>query len=305
MTAHLLRAVDRDRQTIVAAGRWRAPSISASATAERTAFRILSRVSLAESSFTVAIVPLASSTRSVVPASRSTTVTGTWPAARVPVREQSSSALWIISLRYNLDHAHDQRPSAGSTGETGLPGVRRRVRRNASVSRDSLSVIVVSSGAGGAKVVERLKNGEDFAALAREISTDPTANQGGYMGKLDPAKLRPELQEALQGVGQGQRSAIARMPGGYAILKVLADAPNLNPQDAQPNRLQALTGAGAVCPTLDLPVSPKPFSPFPVFPSRTDGITICTRRARFAGRPLYQLSISRKPIWPGRPSRLR
>ena len=100
------------------------------------------------------------------------------------------------------------------------------------------------------KVVERLNNGEDFAALAREMSTDPTANQGGYMGKLDPAKLRPELQEALRGIGQGQRSAIARMPAGYAVLKVLANAPNLNPQDAQPNRLQALMGAGAVRPTL-------------------------------------------------------
>jgi hypothetical protein len=130
-------------------------------------------------------------------------------------------------------------------------GLISSVGQDAFVSREiPLSVIVVSSEPEARKLVERLRSGEDFAALAREMSTDPTANQGGYMGKLDPAKLRPELQEALRGVGQGQPSAIAKMPSGYAILKVLAEAPNVNPQDAQPNRLQALTGAGAVRPTL-------------------------------------------------------
>src|SRR5258707_187181 len=105
------------------------------------------------------------------------------------------------------------------------------VGQDASVSREiPLSVIVVSSEAEARKVVERLKNGEDFAALAREISTDPTANQDGYMGKLDPAKLRSELRETLQGVGQGQYSAITKISGGYAILKVLAEAPTVNPE---------------------------------------------------------------------------
>ena len=70
------------------------------------------------------------------------------------------------------------------------------------------------------------------------------------MGRLDPATLRSELQDALRGVEQGQRSAIVKIPRGYAILTVLSEAPKLNPEDAQANRLQALAGAGAVRPTL-------------------------------------------------------
>ena len=146
------------------------------------------------------------------------------------------------------------------------------VGQDVAVSREiPLSVIVVSSEPAARKLVERLRSGEDFAALAREMSTDPTANQGGYMGKLDPAKLRPELQEALRGVAQGQLSAIAKMPGGYAILKVLAEAPRVNLEEAQPNRLQALTGAGAVRPTLGPSGFTEALLAVSRFPNKPDG----------------------------------
>jgi peptidyl-prolyl cis-trans isomerase D len=51
------------------------------------------------------------------------------------------------------------------------------------------------------RILESLKKGEDFAALAKQKSTDATADDGGYMGKIDPATLRPELREALNGSG--------------------------------------------------------------------------------------------------------
>ena len=53
------------------------------------------------------------------------------------------------------------------------------------------------------QILENLKKGEDFAALAKQKSTDATADDGGYMGKVDPATLRPELREALKGVRPG------------------------------------------------------------------------------------------------------
>ena len=70
------------------------------------------------------------------------------------------------------------------------------------------------------RIMERLKKGEDFAELAAEKSVDPTSNQGGYLGKLDPTTLRPELRDALRGVRAGEISPIARIPEGYAILKI-------------------------------------------------------------------------------------
>jgi parvulin-like peptidyl-prolyl isomerase len=58
-----------------------------------------------------------------------------------------------------------------------------------------LLIIVVDSSTQADKVLQRLKNGEDFAALAKELSIDPTASDGGSMGRVNPAALRAELRD--------------------------------------------------------------------------------------------------------------
>lgn len=108
-----------------------------------------------------------------------------------------------------------------------------------------LRIIVVDSLAGVQQILERLKKGEDFASLAMEKSLDPTANQGGYLGTLDPAVLRPELRGSLKGIAPGQISPVVRIPEGYAILKVdRQDPPRAGGDDSK--GLLALTGPGAV-----------------------------------------------------------
>ena len=109
-----------------------------------------------------------------------------------------------------------------------------------------VAIILVASEVEARQVVARLKGGEDFAALARDKSTDPTASQSGYMGMLDPAKLRPELRDALRGLAPGQLSAITRIPAGYAILRILAEAPRSSLSGPDPGRAQALTAKGAI-----------------------------------------------------------
>src|SRR6202044_3268993 len=71
-----------------------------------------------------------------------------------------------------------------------------------------IGIIVVASEGEAAQVAAQLKNGDDFGTLARSKSTDPTANDAGYMGTMDPANLRPELRDALKGVARGQVSSI-------------------------------------------------------------------------------------------------
>ena len=42
-------------------------------------------------------------------------------------------------------------------------------------------------------VIERINGGEDFAAVAKEVSTDPgSAESGGDLGQLDPSTLVPQ-----------------------------------------------------------------------------------------------------------------
>ncbi|HVW12001.1 MAG TPA: FG-GAP-like repeat-containing protein [Bryobacteraceae bacterium] len=114
---------------------------------------------------------------------------------------------------------------------------------------EPLSIIVVASEAEANQVAAQLKAGADFGALAKKQSTDPTANDSGYMGVLDPANLRPELRDALHGVAPGQISGIAQIPTGYAILKVLKSPPaGSTPQAA---RALDLAGESAILPTPD------------------------------------------------------
>ena len=117
---------------------------------------------------------------------------------------------------------------------------------NASPKEVALQVIVVNTPEQADKVRERLKAGYDFAALAKEKSVDPTADSGGYMGRMDPATLRQELRDALKGVAPGQISAVTRIPSGYAILKVLPESKAAEIENAPKARLQALSAFGSV-----------------------------------------------------------
>jgi tetratricopeptide (TPR) repeat protein len=119
-----------------------------------------------------------------------------------------------------------------------------------SVSNEvTLQVIVVRSSEEAEQVLQRLNKSEDFAALAREKSIDPTASAGGYMGKFATADLRTELREALQGVAPGELSKVVRIPEGYAILKIISGPPT-SAKNTDPAETLALAARGTVKPML-------------------------------------------------------
>jgi hypothetical protein len=114
-----------------------------------------------------------------------------------------------------------------------------------------LGIIVTASQAEAVQVLGRLSRGEDFAEVARDKSVDPSSNDGGYLGALDPTQLRKELKSALVGLVPGQVSAIVRIPEGYAILKLLPKALDGNAPVKPPVTRQALSSAGSVRLTYD------------------------------------------------------
>lgn len=111
-----------------------------------------------------------------------------------------------------------------------------------------LSIIVTPTRAEAEKVLAALHSGGDFAAAAQNSSVDPTASSGGYLGMMDPENLRSELSAAVAGVMPGQLSAIVQIPSGYAILKVLPEAPGAS---APTQARQVVSGAGSVRLTYD------------------------------------------------------
>lgn len=69
---------------------------------------------------------------------------------------------------------------------------------------------------------QRLKNNEDFAALAKEFSDDPTsANLGGDMGWFPPETYGDRVAQTLQGLKQDEISEPFQTEAGWHVIQLL------------------------------------------------------------------------------------
>src|SRR4030095_3406312 len=107
----------------------------------------------------------------------------------------------------------------------------------------AMRIIVVGSEDEARRVVEQLKRGEDFAELAKKVSQDPSADNGGLIGRIAISGLRPELMKALGGVAIGQLSTVVQIPTGFAVIKVVPDS---EAAGANPLASRALVATGSV-----------------------------------------------------------
>ena len=150
-----------------------------------------------------------------------------------------------------------KRPSRSARWRTGLAvllfgiGVWPQTGRSSDADAFPVELLLVDTFEQATGLLNRLQKGEDFAALAHQYSIDPTASDGGYLGKVDPESLRLELRDALKGVGAGQLTGIVKVPAGYAILKRLRDAQTQEAGGADPARLLAVSSQASARLTLD------------------------------------------------------
>jgi len=108
-----------------------------------------------------------------------------------------------------------------------------------------LSIIVTSTAEEAEKVISDFKAGTDFGVLAKLKSIDSTADDGGYLGRLSPAQLQPELRNAVNAISAGQISPPFRVQNGFAVVTILSTAPHT--QDLTDRaQLNALIGTGAI-----------------------------------------------------------
>jgi peptidyl-prolyl cis-trans isomerase C len=92
----------------------------------------------------------------------------------------------------------------------------------AQIERESevrLRQILVPTEAEAKKVAERLENGEDFVAIAKEVSKDPSS-EGGVLGFVRLDALIAPVEDAVFALKVGQISKPVQTQFGWNIIKL-------------------------------------------------------------------------------------
>ncbi|NOZ06042.1 MAG: hypothetical protein GXP41_06780 [Chloroflexi bacterium] len=104
--------------------------------------------------------------------------------------------------------------------------------------------ILVKTKEEATKVIERLKAGEDFAAVAKDVSTDTgSKDKGGDLGWFPRGQMVKQFEDAAFALKPGQISDPVQTTFGFHIIEVL-EGPETRPLDAatlQSKRQAALT----------------------------------------------------------------
>lgn len=92
----------------------------------------------------------------------------------------------------------------------------------------TVSHILVADEATANAVKARLDAGEDFATVAKEVSTDPgSKDKGGDLGEVpsEGSGFVPEFEAAMKTLAAGQTSAPVKSSFGFHIIRVTAAKP--------------------------------------------------------------------------------
>jgi peptidyl-prolyl cis-trans isomerase C len=71
-------------------------------------------------------------------------------------------------------------------------------------------------------ILKRLKAGEDFDKVAREVSIGPEAARGGDLGFIEPGVMPEAIDRMVFSLPVGKLSSVAQSPYGFHIFKVLS-----------------------------------------------------------------------------------
>lgn len=70
-------------------------------------------------------------------------------------------------------------------------------------------------------ILERIKKGEKFANIAKEVSLCPSGKRGGDLGTFGRGKMVKEFENAAFALQKGEISAIVKTQFGYHLIKRL------------------------------------------------------------------------------------
>jgi parvulin-like peptidyl-prolyl isomerase len=82
--------------------------------------------------------------------------------------------------------------------------------------------ILVKSETEAKAVLERLKKGEKFGAIAQDVSLCPSGKRGGDLGTFTRGKMVKEFENAAFALNKGDVSAVVKTKFGCHVIKRLA-----------------------------------------------------------------------------------
>ena len=90
-------------------------------------------------------------------------------------------------------------------------------------------------------ILEKARQGQDFASLARTYSEDQTGPNGGDLGYVRPGQIMKPLEDALFALKPGEVSDVVETGLGYHLLKAMDRKPEMTvPFEQIKDRLRTL-----------------------------------------------------------------
>lgn len=119
----------------------------------------------------------------------------------------------IVISEEDIDRYINDHPEAFPSGERWK--IRQIFFRNPSTTEEKKALERMAES-----IYHRLKNGEDFALVAKEYSQGPEKETGGDLGYIDLDKLIPEVREVASELKIGEISKPFWSPAGLHIIKI-------------------------------------------------------------------------------------
>jgi tetratricopeptide (TPR) repeat protein len=146
----------------------------------------------------------------------------------------------------------------------------------------TVRIIVVASAEEAARVADRTRKGEPFDTVARLVSIDGSAGEGGLIGTLDLGLVRPDVRQALQGLRPGQVSGVVQIATGFALFQIVTNVDPRTPVAAASAGRSAIAATGNVKFVADVGGLPEAEALLREFPKAAtwnqDPRTICQAR---------------------------
>ena len=104
-----------------------------------------------------------------------------------------------------------------------------------------LRQLILPDEAGARAVRERVRRGEDFLAISRELSRAPNAADGGMLGWFEKGQLPPEFEAVVLGLAAGAVSEPVASNAGWHVFQVMerrAASSELDPSELERARAE-------------------------------------------------------------------